>query len=190
MTSIKNSKTETNLLAAFAGESRAQERYTSFAIQAKKEGYVQIARLFNETAGQEKEHAKRLLYFLESDSVPAATAGAEGKIESTEKNLATAAAGEREEHEHMYPNFAKIAQSEGFEKIAAAMGAIAVAERHHEERFLALLRELREGSLFQKKKEVLWECLNCGYRHRGTGAPDICPACAHPKAYFVSGRTF
>ncbi|MDR0340056.1 MAG: rubrerythrin family protein [Puniceicoccales bacterium] len=190
MASIRGSKTEKNLLTAFAGESQARNRYTFFASQAKKEGLVQIARLFEETANQEKEHAERLFRFLEGGPVAIAATFPAGRVGSTEENLSAAASGEREEYEHMYPDFTKVANDEGFGTISAALAAIAIAERHHEERFLALLKELRDGSLFQKKEEILWECLNCGYLHRGSAAPDLCPACAHQMSYFVEKRNY
>ncbi|MDR0678949.1 MAG: rubrerythrin family protein [Puniceicoccales bacterium] len=190
MSSIRGSKTEANLLAAFAGESQARNRYTFFASQAKKEGFVQIARLFEETAHQEKEHAERLFHFLEGGPVAVAATFPAGRVGRTEENLAASADGEREEYKHMYPNFAEVAKDEGFGVIATALEAIAVAEQHHEERFLALLQELREENLFRGKGEVLWECLNCGYVHRDSVAPLLCPACAHPQAYFARKRNF
>ncbi len=188
MTTLKGSKTEKNLLTAFAAESQARNRYTFFASQAKKEGYVQIAKLFEETAEQEKEHAKRLFKFLEGGLVHIEADFPAGKIGDTAENLVAAANGEKEEYTEIYPSFARIAKEEGFNEIASAMGAIAVAEKHHEERFLSLLKQLQEDTVFKKSERIIWECLNCGYLHIGTEPPEKCPACAHPKDYFAKKR--
>ncbi len=184
MEAIKGTKTEKNILTAFAGESQARNRYTYFASQARKEGYEQIAAVFEETANQEKEHAKRLFKFLEGGEVEIQASFPAGVIGSTLENLKAAAAGENYEHTTMYPEFAKIAREEGFEEIAVVMEAIAVAEKGHENRYKALIKKLEEDRVFKSDEEVVWRCRNCGYLHRGKEAPDKCPACAHPKAYF------
>jgi len=184
MGTLKGTKTEKNILTAFAGESQARNRYTFFASQAKKEGYEQIAAIFEETANQEKEHAKRLFKFLEGGEVEIQASFPAGVIGTTLENLKAAAAGENYEHTTMYPEFAKVAREEGFDKIAAVMEAIAVAEKQHEKRYLALAKNIEEGKVFKKDKEIIWRCRNCGYLHIGKEAPEECPACAHPKAYF------
>jgi rubrerythrin len=188
MASIKGTKTEVNILTAFAGESQARNRYTFFASKAKKEGYEQISRLFEETASQEKEHAERLFKFLEGGEATIKAAYPAGKIGTTAENLVEAANGEKYEHDIMYPGFAKVAQEEGFAEAAAAMRNIAIAEKHHEERYLSMLKELQAGTLFHKPEQIVWECLNCGYLHIGAEAPKLCPACAHPQAYFARKR--
>ena len=184
MKSLKSTKTEKNILTAFAGESQARNRYTYFASKAKKEGYVQISDIFTETADQEKEHAKRLFKFLEGGEVEINAAFPAGVIGDTIDNLKASAAGENYEHTIMYPEFAKIAEEEGFSEVAAVMRAIAVAEKQHEKRYLALAKNIEEGKVFKKDEPVVWRCKNCGYIHVGTEAPEKCPACAHPKAYF------
>nr|MDO8076822.1 rubrerythrin family protein [Candidatus Freyarchaeota archaeon] len=184
MKSLKGTKTERNLLTAFAGESQARNRYTYFASQARKEGYEQISAIFLETADNEKEHAKRLFKFLEGGEVEISAAFPAGVIGDTKENLKAAAAGENYEHTKMYPEFAKIAEEEGFEEIASVFRAIAVAEKQHEKRYLGLLKNIEEGKVFKKDKVVKWKCRNCGYIHEGTEAPEECPACAHPRAYF------
>jgi len=184
MKSLKGTRTEKNLLTAFAGESQARNRYTYFASQAKKEGYEQISAIFTETADNEKEHAKRLFKFLEGGEVEIAAAFPAGKIGTTAENLRAAAAGENYEHTTMYPEFARIAEEEGFPEIAAVFRAIAVAEKQHEKRYLGLLKNIENGTVFKKPKKVVWKCRNCGYVHEGTEAPAQCPACAHPQAYF------
>jgi rubrerythrin len=181
---LKGTKTEKNILTAFAGESQARNRYTYFASQAKKEGYVQIQAIFEETANQEKEHAKRLFKFLEGGDVEIAAAFPAGVIGSTLDNLLASAAGENEEYVHMYPGFAKIAREEGFDEVAAVMEAIAVAEKQHEKRYLALANNIKAGRVFKRDNTTVWRCRNCGYLHEGTEAPDECPACAHPQAHF------
>ena len=188
MTSLKGTHTEKNLLIAFAGESQARNRYTFFASKAKKEGYVQISKVFEETANQEKEHAERLFKFLEGGLVNIEWNFPAGVIGDTAENLVAAANGEKEEYTEMYPSFAKTAREEGFEEIAKVMGAIAVAEKHHEERFLTLLHELQQDTTFKKSERIIWECLNCGYLHIGTEPPERCPACDHEKSYFARKR--
>jgi len=184
MASVKGSKTEKNLLTAFAGESQARNRYSYFASQAKKDGFVQISKVFEETADQEKEHAKRLFKLLEGGDSEIQAAFPAGVIGSTAENLKEAAAGENHEWTDMYPSFAKVARGEGFEEIAGIFEAIAVAEKQHEKRYLGLLANVENGTVFKKEKPVVWRCLNCGYLHEGTEAPDECPACAHPMAHF------
>jgi len=184
MKSVKGTKTEKNLLTAFAGESQARNRYTYFASQAKKEGYEQIAAIFLETAENEKEHAKKLFKFLEGGEVEITAAFPAGVIGDTKENLGASAAGENYEHAKMYPEFAKLAEEEGFSDIAAVFRAIAVAEEQHEKRFLAFLENVEKGRVFKRENVVRWKCRNCGYIHEGTEAPEKCPACAHPKAYF------
>lgn len=184
MKSLKGTKTEKNILTAFAGESQARNRYTYFASRAKKEGYVQISDIFTETADQEKEHAKRLFKFLEGGEVEINAAFPAGVIGDTIDNLQASAAGENYEHTTMYPEFAKIAEEEGFPEIAEVFRSIAVAEKQHEKRYLALAKNIEEGKVFKKGEPVVWRCKNCGYIHVGTEAPEKCPACAHPKAYF------
>lgn len=184
MKSLKGTRTEKNLLAAFAGESQARNRYTFFASQAKNEGFEQISAIFLETAENEKEHAKRLFKFLEGGEVEICGNFPAGKIGTTAENLRAAAAGENYEHTQMYPEFAKIAEEEGFPEIASVLRAIAVAEKQHEKRYLGLLKNIEEGKVFKKDKPVKWKCRNCGYIHEGTEAPEVCPACAHPRAYY------
>lgn len=184
MASINGTKTERNLLTAFAGESQARNRYTYFASKARKEGYVQIADIFAETANQEREHAKRLFKFLEGGEVEIAAAFPAGVIGTTPENLKAAAAGENYEWTEMYPGFAKLAREEGFEEIAAVFEAISVAEKQHEKRYNDLLVNIEAGRVFKRSKPVIWRCRNCGYLHEGTEAPQECPACAHPQAHF------
>ena len=181
---LKGTKTEKNLLTAFAGESQARNRYTYFASQAKKDGFVQIQSIFEETANQEKEHAKRLFKFLQGGDVEIAAAFPAGVIGTTAENLKAAAGGEHHEWSSMYPEFAQIARDEGFAEIAAVFEAIAVAEKQHEKRYLDLLRNVETGSVFKKAEPVVWRCRNCGYLHEGPEAPELCPACAHPQAHF------
>ena len=184
MTDLKGSLTEKNLLTAFAGESQARNRYTYFASQAKKDGFVQIQSIFEETANQEKEHAKRLFKFLEGGEVEIKASFPAGVIGSTQENLKAGAAGEHYEHTEMYPGFAKTARDEGFEAIANVFEAIAVAEKQHEKRYLDLAANIETGRVFKRDTEVVWRCRNCGYLHTGSEAPETCPACAHPKAHF------
>lgn len=182
--SLKGSKTEQNLLTAFAGESQARNRYTYFASKAKKEGYVQISTIFEETANHEKEHAKRLFKFLEGGETEIQASFPAGKIGSTLENLEASADGEQYEWTEMYPSFAKIAREEGFNEIATVFDSIAVAEKQHEKRYRSLHQNLKNGTIFSKTDSVTWRCLNCGYVHSGKEAPEVCPACAHGKAYF------
>lgn len=184
MASLKGTQTEKNLLTAFAGESQARNRYTYFASQAKKEGYVQISDIFTETANQEKEHAKRFFKFLEGGEVEIAAAFPAGVIGTTLENLKAAAAGEHYEHTEMYPGFAKVAREEGFNAIAAVFEAISVAEKQHEKRYDDLAANIEAGKVFKKDETVTWRCRNCGYLHEGEEAPELCPACAHPQAHF------
>jgi len=184
MASVKGTETEKNLLTAFAGESQARNRYTYFSSQAKKDGFVQIAQVFEETANQEKEHAKRLFKLLEGGDVEIQAAFPAGVIGSTAENLKEAAAGENHEWTDMYPSFAQVARGEGLDDIAAIFEAIAVAEKQHEKRYLGLLANVDKGTVFKKEGPVVWRCLNCGYIHEGPEAPDECPACAHARAYF------
>ncbi len=184
MGDLRGSQTEKNLLTAFAGESQARNRYTYFASQAKKDGFVQISSIFEETAGQEKEHAKRLFKFLEGGEVEIAASFPAGVIGTTLENLKASAAGENYEHNEMYPDFAKTAKKEGFDTIAGVFEAIAVAEKQHEKRYLDLAANIETGRVFKRDKEVVWRCRNCGYLHAGKEAPEECPACAHPQAHF------
>ena len=184
MPTLKGTQTEKNLLAAFAGESQARNRYSFFASQARREGYEQIAAIFAETAENEKEHAKRLFKFLEGGEVQIHASFPAGVIGDTASNLEAAAKGENYEHTQMYPEFARVAREEGFPEIAAVFEAIAMAEREHERRYRALLENIREGKVFRKDRPVKWRCRNCGYVHEGTEAPERCPSCDHPRAYF------
>ena len=181
---LKGSKTEKNLVASFAGESQARNRYTYFASKAKKEGYEQIAALFLETADQEKEHARKEFKFLEGGEVEITAAFPAGIIGDTATNLKEAAGGENYEWTEMYPEFAKVADEEGFNEIAEVFRSIAVAEKQHEKRYLGLLKNLNEGTVFKKDKPVVWKCRNCGYIYEGAEAPEECPACAHPQAHY------
>jgi rubrerythrin len=182
--SLKGTRTEQNILTAFAGESQARNRYTYFASTARAEGYVQMAQIFEETADQEKEHAKRLFKLLEGGEVEVSAAFPAGVIGSTADNLKAAAAGENYEHSDMYPSFAAVAREEGLGEIAEIFMAIAVAEKQHEKRYLALHANIENGRVFQREQPVTWRCRNCGYLHEGVAAPDSCPACAHPQAHF------
>ena len=184
MGSLRGSQTEKNLLTAFSGESQARNRYTYFASKAKKEGYVQIADIFTETANQEKEHAKRLFKFLEGGEVEITGAFPAGVIDTTLENLKAAAAGEHYEQTEMYPEFAKTAREEGFDSIAAVFEAIAVAEKQHEKRYVDLAANIEAGKVFKRDEKVIWRCRNCGYLHEGNEAPELCPACDHPQAHF------
>ena len=184
MAQIRGTKTEKNLLAAFAGESQARNRYTYFAGKAKKEGYEQIAFIFEETANQEKEHAKRFFNFLEGGEAEIIASFPAGKIGTTLENLKAAAAGEKHEHTNLYPSFAKTAREEGFDAIAVVFEKISVAEKQHEKRYRDLAVNIEAGRVFKRKEKTVWRCRNCGYLHEGNNAPDLCPACAHPKAHF------
>ena len=189
MKSIKGTQTEQNLLKAFAGESQARNRYTYFASVAKKEGYEQIAAIFTETADQEKEHAKRMFKWLEGGMVEITASYPAGVIGTTLENLKAAAAGENEEWSADYPHFADVADEEGFPEIAAMYRKIAIAEQGHEERYLAFVKNIENGTVFKKDEETVWQCRNCGYIHTGTEAPEMCPACAHPQAHFEVKKT-
>jgi rubrerythrin len=181
---LKGSKTETNLLTAFAGESQARNRYAFGASQAKKDGYIQIANAFEETANQEKEHAKRFFKFLEGGDVEVTAAFPAGVIGTTAENLKAAADGENHEWTALYQDFSKTARDEGFKEIAAVFEAISVAEKQHGRRYRGLLANIENGTAFKKAEKVTWRCQNCGYVHEGKAAPGECPACAHPQAYF------
>ncbi|MBC7188101.1 MAG: rubrerythrin family protein [Calditrichaeota bacterium] len=184
MPELKGTKTERNLLTAFAGESQARNRYTFFASQARKEGFVQIANIFLETAENEKEHAKRFFKFLQGGEVEIAAAFPAGVIGTTLENLRAAAAGERYEHSTMYPEFARVAEEEGFQEIAVAFRKIAEVEVAHERRYLKLAENVERGRVFRRDTPVRWKCNNCGYIHEGKEAPEKCPACLHPQAHF------
>lgn len=184
MTSIRATQTEKNLLTAFAGESQARNRYTFFASAAKKAGYEQISAIFIETADNEKEHAERLFKFLEGGDVEITGSFPAGIIGDTVPNLEAAADGENYEHTTMYPEFADVAQKEGFSEIAEVFRNIAVAEKAHEERYRALIGNIEQDMVFKRDTVVKWKCRNCGYIHEGTEAPEECPACAHARAYF------
>ena len=182
--SIKGTQTEKNLLTSFAGESQARMRYTYYASVAKKEGYEQIAAIFTETADQEKEHAKRMFKYLEGGMVEITASYPAGVISTTLNNLLEAAAGEHEEWSQDYPHFADVAEQEGFYEIAAMYRNISVAEKGHEERYRAFVDNIETASAFAKEGEVVWQCRNCGYITIGKEAPEVCPACLHPQAYF------
>lgn len=184
MPSLKGSKTEKNILTAFSGESQARNRYTYFASKAKKEGYVQISAIFEETANQEKEHAKRLFKMLEGGEVEITGAFPAGVVGTTLENLKASAGGENYEHTIMYPEFAKTAREEGFEDAAMIFEAIAVAEKQHEKRYNDLVANIEADRVFKRDEKVTWRCRNCGYVHEGDAAPEMCPACAHEKAHF------
>lgn len=187
--SIKGTQTEKNLLISFAGESQARNRYTFFASAAKKEGFEQIAAIFEETANQEKEHAKRMFKYLEGSSLQITASYPAGVIGTTEENLLAAAAGEKEEWTIDYPAFAKTADAEGFPEIAAMYRMISVAEKAHEERYMAFANLLKNNRMFAKDGETYWQCRNCGFVFKGLEAPLKCPACLHPRAYFEVMKT-
>lgn len=189
MKSIKGTQTEQNLLKAFAGESQARTRYTFFASVAKKEGYEQIAAIFTETADQEKEHAERFFKFLEGGMVEITASYPAGVIGKTIENLKEAAAGEKDEWSQLYPTFAKVAREEGFDKVADAFEHISEVEQVHEARYLKMLAHLENGTMFKRKEPIKWQCRNCGYVYTGTEAPDTCPSCLHPQAYFEPMKT-
>jgi len=184
MPSLKGTKTEKNILTAFSGESQARNRYTYFASQAKKDGFVQIQAIFEETANQEKEHAKRLFKLLEGGEVEITAAFPAGVVGTTVDNLKEAAGGENHEHTVMYPEFAATAREEGFVDIAAIFEAIAVAEKQHEKRYRDLAANIEAGRVFKRNGKVTWRCRNCGYLHEGDEAPELCAACAHEQAHF------
>ncbi|MGD0398287.1 MAG: rubrerythrin [Syntrophobacteraceae bacterium] len=184
MTSLKGTKTEQNLLKSFAGESQARNRYTYFAGVARKEGYVQIADIFEETSNQEKEHAKRFFKFLDGGDLEIMASFPAGKIGTTAENLLASAMGEYEEQNDLYPSFAAIAKEEGFPQIAEVWGFISVAEKQHEKRYRELLANVESGMVFKRNEDSVWRCRNCGYLHSHKEAPQTCPACVHPQAYF------
>lgn len=184
MADIKGTRTEQNLLKAFAGESQARMRYDYFASVAKKEGLVQISQIFEETAKQEKEHAKRFWSFLKGGMLEITASYPAGVSASTLENLKAAADGENEEWTELYPEFAKIAREEGFEAVAKCFENISIAEKQHEKRYRDLYNNLMEGKVFKRGDSVVWRCLNCGFLHEGEEAPKVCPACVHPQAYF------
>ncbi|NPA37426.1 MAG: rubrerythrin family protein [Chlorobi bacterium] len=184
MKSLKGTKTEQNLLKAFAGESQARMRYDYFAKQAKKEGLEQISAIFAETALNEKEHAKRFFKFLEGGGVEITAMYPAGVIGTTMENLKASADGENEEWTELYPEFARIAEEEGFKEVAVAFKMIAKVEKAHEDRYRTLYNNLEEGKVFKRNGKVIWKCRNCGYIHEGEAAPKTCPACLHPQAYF------
>ena len=184
MTELKGTQTEKNILTAFAGESQARNRYSYFASQAKKDGYVQISDIFEETANQEKEHAKRLFKLLQGGEVEISAGFPAGVIGTTLENLKASAGGENYEWTEMYPGFAKTACDEGFEDIANIFESIAVAEKQHEKRYLDLAGNIEAGRVFKREEKVVWRCQNCGFLHEGNEAPGLCPACAHEQAHF------
>jgi len=181
---LKGTRTERNLLMAFAGESQARNRYTFFSSQARNDGFIQIASIFDETANQEKEHAKRFFKFLQGGEVKIECAFPAGMVCTTAENLLAAADGEHEEWTTLYPSFATVAREEGYSSVAVAFERISVAEKQHERRYRGLLENIRNGSVFKRDQPVKWRCLNCGYVHEGPDSPGACPACAHPQAYF------
>ncbi len=181
---LKGTRTEKNLITAFAGESQARNRYTYFASKARKEGFVQISDIFEETANQEREHAKRIFKFMTGGAAEVSADFPFGVIGTTSENLKAGAAGEHYEWTDMYPGFASVAREEGFEDIAKMFEAICVAEKQHEKRYLDLAKNIDEGKVFKKDSTVVWRCRNCGYLHEGPEAPDECPACVHPQAHF------
>jgi len=189
MGNLKGTKTEQNLLKSFAGESQAKMRYEFFAKQAKKEGLEQIAAIFEETALNEKAHAKRFFNFLEGGMLEITATYPAGEIKDTLQNLKASAEGENEEWVDLYPEFAKIAEEEGFKEIAIAYRMIAKVEKAHEERFTKLYTNLEEGKVFERNGKIMWKCRNCGYIHEGEKAPKTCPACLHPQSYFEIKET-
>jgi rubrerythrin len=189
MNQLSGTKTEQNLLKAFAGESQARNRYDYFASQAKKEGLEQIAAIFQETSLNEKEHAKSFFKFLEGNMVEITATYPAGKIGTTLENLKASADGENEECTKLYPGFAKIAEEEGFREVAAIFKMIAKVEKAHEERYRTLYSNIEEGKVFKRGEKVVWKCRNCGFLHEGTVAPQMCPACQHPQAYFEIQET-
>ncbi len=181
---MKGSQTEKNLLGAFAGESQARNRYTYFSSKARDEGFMQIAAIFEETANQEKEHAKRFFSMLKGGDVEIMASFPAGVVGSTADNLKAAAAGENHEWTKLYKDFAEVARKEGFDSVARLFDAVSVAEKQHEKRYLGLLANVQNGKVFKKDKRVVWRCMNCGYLHEGPEAPAACPACAHPRSYY------
>lgn len=184
MKQLNGTQTEKNLITAFAGESQARNRYTYFAGQARKDGLVQIAAIFDETANQEKEHAKRFFSFLQGGEVEVQAGFPAGVIGTTRENLLAAAAGENYEHTQMYPDFARVAEEEGFDAVAQVFKAVSVAEKQHEKRYRDLAANIEKDQVFKRGSSVVWRCINCGYLHEGEEAPKACPACAHPQSYY------
>lgn len=184
MKSIKGTKTEKNLMTSFAGESQARMRYTYFASKAKKDGYEQISAIFAETADQEKEHAERMFKHLQGGEVEITASFPAGVICSTVENLKAAAAGEHDEWSLLYPRFADDAEAEGFDDIAKMYRMIAIAEKNHEDRYIAFVKNIENNSVFKKDKAIVWQCRNCGFIFEGEEAPEICPACLHAQSYF------
>jgi rubrerythrin len=184
MPELKGSRTEKNLMIAFAGESQARNRYSYFASQAKKDGFVQIADIFEETANHEKEHAKRFFKFLKGGDLEITASFPAGVIGTTLENLRAAAAGENHEWTEMYPEFAEIAREEGFGAIAKTFEGVAVSEKQHEKRFVELAANVETGKVFKREEKVVWRCRNCGFLHEGTEPPAVCVACAHAKDHF------
>lgn len=184
MKSLKGTQTEKNILAAFIGESQARNKYTFWASKAKEDGFVQIQQIFLETADQEKEHAKRLFKFLEGGEVQLSTSAGAGVIGTTLENLKAAAGGENHEWQHMYPDFADVAEKEGFTEIAAVMRNIAIAEKQHAKRYEAFINRLEENSMWVREDAITWRCINCGFIYVGKEAPSKCPACAHGREFF------
>jgi rubrerythrin len=182
---LKGSQTERNLVEAYVGESAARNRYTFFASQAKNEGFIQISQIFELTANQEKEHSKRFFKFLQGGDVRIDCAFPAGVVGTTAENLAAAAHGENEEWSSLYPAFAAKAREEGFKTVAVVFDMVSNAERHHEERYRALLANIEGDRVFKRAQPEKWQCLNCGYIHEGPAAPAACPACAHPQGYFA-----
>jgi rubrerythrin len=184
MKELKGTQTEKNLLKSFAGESQARNRYTFFASKAREEGYFQISQIFEETANQEKEHAKRFFSYLEGGEVEIIASYPAGKVGTTLENLMAAAEGEHMEQSSIYPEFSNVAKTEGFDEIAKLFDMISVAETNHERRYRALAENIKLGKVFRKDGKVVWRCINCGYIHEGTEPPKVCPACLHPQAYY------
>lgn len=184
MGKLKGTQTEKNLMAAFAGESQARNKYTFFASVAKKEGYIQISAIFEESANQEKEHAKRLFNLMDGGEITITGTFPAGPVGTTVENLAEAAAGENYEWKEMYPGFAKTAREEGFPAIATIFESIAVAEKQHAKRYEAVKANIEAGRVFKRDKPQVWRCLNCGFLFEGAEPPKVCPACAHPQDYF------
>jgi rubrerythrin len=187
MKTLKGTKTAENLMKSFAGESQARNRYTYYSSVAKKEGYIQISNIFTETAANEKEHAERFFKFLSSSlngEVVEINATYPVGLSDTKSNLLWAANGEKEEWSELYPAFAKVAEEEGFPDVAFVYRKIIEVEKHHDERYRQLLSRVENNTVFERETAVMWKCDNCGYIYEGTKAPEVCPACAHPKAYF------
>lgn len=181
---FKGSKTEKNLMGAFAGESQARNRYTYFSSEARKSGFIQIANIFEETANQEKEHAKRFFNFLKGGEVEITAAFPAGVVGTTAENLQASANGENFEWKELYPSFAATAREEGFDAVAKTFDAVIIAEKQHAKRYEALLDNVKNEKVFKKDTSIVWRCINCGYLHEGTEAPKACPACVHPQSYF------